>query len=68
METPRVFPNYPMASADTEEREYARVGSDVATEGGNPGQSDDESPEGLEARHRVIQFSDMGLHNRSKMS
>ena len=39
-----------MASADTEERGYARVGSDVATEGGNPGESDDESPEGLEAR------------------
>jgi hypothetical protein len=39
-----------MASADTEERGYARVGSAVATEGGNPGESDDESPEGLEAR------------------
>ena len=39
-----------MASADTEEREYARVGSPVEIEGGNPGQSDDESLEDLKTR------------------
>jgi hypothetical protein len=39
-----------MARADTEEREYARVGSPVETEGGNPGKSGGESPEALEAR------------------
>jgi hypothetical protein len=39
-----------MASADTEERGEARVGSAVATDGGNPGASGDESPEALEAR------------------
>jgi hypothetical protein len=50
LETSRVSANYPRARADTEERAEARVGLPVETAGGNPGQSDGESPAALEAR------------------
>ena len=49
-ETPRVSTIYPMANAGTEERGRARAGSPGRIEGGNSGESDYESPEGLQSR------------------
>ena len=37
---PRVSILYPMAIADGEEREYARIGSPAEVDGGNPGEPD----------------------------
>ena len=50
MEVPRVSSLYPMASAGTEEWGHARARLPAEAAGGNPGEYNSESPEGVETR------------------
>ena len=50
LEVPRVSSLYPMASAGTEEWGHARARLPAEAEGGNPGEYNSESPEGVETR------------------